>query len=162
MQILIIGGFLVAAIINFLPVMGVIGAPQLERMYGVAVQGPDLAVLMRHRAILFGIVGALLAAAAFVPSLRWTAFFAGMLSMVSFLVFQALEGGTNAELGSGGAGGLCWDSRPHRRRCRGLDADRLGVAPCMCPSISVRRMRRRSLTSYAAIRSVRWSQPICR
>ncbi len=99
MQILIIGGFLVAAIINFLPVMGVIGAPQLERMYGVAVQGPDLAVLMRHRAILFGIVGALLAAAAFVPSLRWTAFFAGMLSMVSFLVFQALEGGTNAELG---------------------------------------------------------------
>eukprot|EP00435_Cladocopium_sp_Y103_P078775 s1_g2514.t1 len=99
MQILIIGGFLVAAIINFLPVMGVIGAPQLERMYGVAFEGPDLAVLMRHRAILFGIVGALLAAAAFVPSLRWTAFFAGMLSMVSFLVFQALEGGTNAELG---------------------------------------------------------------
>ncbi len=99
MQIIIIGGFLVAALINFLPVMGVISAPQLERMYGVAVQGPDLAVLMRHRALLFGIVGALLAAAAFVPSLRWTAFFAGMLSMVGFLVFQALEGGTNAELG---------------------------------------------------------------
>ncbi len=99
MQILIIGGFLVAALINFLPVMGVIGAPQLERMYGIAFEGPDLAVLMRHRALLFGIIGALLVAAAFVPSLRWTAFFAGMVSMVSFLVFQALEGGTNVELG---------------------------------------------------------------
>lgn len=99
MQILIIGGFLVAALINLLPVMGIVGAPQLERMYGVAIEGSDLAVLMRHRAILFGIVGALLAAAAFVPSFRWAAFFAGMLSMVSFLVFQALEGETNAELG---------------------------------------------------------------
>lgn len=98
MQIFIIGGFLVAAIINLLPVMGVMGVPQLERMYGVALEGPDIAVLMRHRAILFGIVGALLAAA-FVPSFRWAAFFAGMLSMVSFLVFQALEGETNVELG---------------------------------------------------------------
>lgn len=99
MQILIIGGFLLAALINLLPVMGIVGAPQLERMYGVAIEGNDLAVLMRHRAILFGIVGALLAAAAFVPSFRWAAFFAGMLSMVSFLVVQALEGETNAALG---------------------------------------------------------------
>jgi hypothetical protein len=99
MQILIMGGFLVAAIINLLPLMGVVGVPQLERMYGVAIEGNDLAVLMRHRAILFGVVGALLATAAFVPSFRWAAIFAGMLSMVSFLVFQALEGQTNAELG---------------------------------------------------------------
>jgi hypothetical protein len=98
-QILIIGGFLVAAIINLLPLMGVMGAPQLERMYGVSIEGADMAVLMRHRAILFGVVGALLGAAAFMPSLRLAAFLAGMLSMVSFLVFQALEGETNAALG---------------------------------------------------------------
>jgi len=99
MQILIMGGFLVAAVINLLPVMGVMGVPQLERMYGVTLEGPDIAILMRHRAILFGVVGALLTAAAFMTSFRWAAFFAGMLSMVSFLVFQALEGQTNAELG---------------------------------------------------------------
>ncbi len=99
MQIILIGGFLVAAIINLLPLMGVMGAPQLERMYGVSIEGADMAVLMRHRAILFGVVGALLAAAAFMPSLRLVAFLAGMLSMVSFLVFQALEGKTNAALG---------------------------------------------------------------
>lgn len=99
MQILIMGGFLVAALINLLPVMGVMGAPHLERLYGVTIESSDMAVLMRHRAILFGIVGALLASAAFVPSFRWAGFSAGMLSMVSFLVFQALEGETNAELG---------------------------------------------------------------
>ncbi len=99
MQYIIAGGFLVAALINLLPVMGVIGAPQLERMYGVSIDGADMAVLMRHRAILFGVVGALLAGAAFLPSLRFAAFLAGMLSMVSFLVFQALEGDTNAALG---------------------------------------------------------------
>ncbi len=99
MQVLIIGGFLIAAIINFLPVMGIAGAPQLERMYEVSIEGSDMAVLMRHRAILFGVVGALLATAAFVPSFRFAAFLAGMVSMVSFLVFQALEGDTNAALG---------------------------------------------------------------
>lgn len=99
MQFIIIGGFVIAAIINLLPLMGVMGTPQLERMYGVSILGADMAVLMRHRAILFGVVGALLAAAAVMPSLRLTAFLAGMLSMVSFLVFQALEGQTNEALG---------------------------------------------------------------
>jgi hypothetical protein len=97
-QIIIVGGFIVAAIINLLPLMGVMGVPQLERTYGVQVEGPDMAVLLRHRAVLFGIVGGLLVAAAFLPSLRVTAFAAGMVSMVSFLIFRALEGGGNEAL----------------------------------------------------------------
>ncbi|MBL4864111.1 MAG: hypothetical protein JKY63_04370 [Rhodobiaceae bacterium] len=98
MQFLIIGGFLVAAVINLLPVIGIMGVPQLEKAYGVQLSGADLAILLRHRAVLFGIVGGLLATAAFMPSLRVVAFSAGMLSMVSFLIFQALEGGGNAAL----------------------------------------------------------------
>lgn len=98
MQYIVIAGFLLAALINLAPVGGVIGAAQLDRAYGVSVQGGDMAVLLRHRAILFGIVGGLLAAAAFVPSLRLTAFVAGMVSMVSFLVIRVLEGETNAAL----------------------------------------------------------------
>ena len=97
-QIIVVGGFIIAAIINLLPLMGVIGAPQLEKMYGVSVQGSDMAVLLRHRAVLFGIVGGLLMAAAFVPSLRVTAFVAGMISMISFLVFRVLEGDGNEAL----------------------------------------------------------------
>ena len=98
MQYIIVAGFLLAALINLAPVSGVVGATQLERAYGVSVQGTDMAVLLRHRALLFGIVGGLLAAAAFVPSLRLTAFVAGMVSMASFLVIRMLEGETNAAL----------------------------------------------------------------
>ncbi|PCJ72001.1 MAG: phosphopantetheine adenylyltransferase [Rhodobiaceae bacterium] len=98
MHYIIIGGFLIAALINLLPVFGIMGVPQLEKAYGVSLPGPDLAILMRHRALLFGIVGGLLAAAAFMPSLRVAAFSAGMLSMVSFVILQALEGGSNAAL----------------------------------------------------------------
>ncbi len=98
MQYIVIAGFFLAALINLAPVGGVIGAAQLERAYGVSVQGTDMAVLLRHRAVLFGIVGGLLAAAAFMPSLRLTAFVAGMVSMVSFLVIRMLEGETNAAL----------------------------------------------------------------
>ncbi len=98
MHYIIIGGFLVAALINLLPVAGIMSAPQLEKTYGVHLSGADLAILMRHRAVLFGVVGGLLAAAAFMPSLRIVAFSAGMLSMVSFLIFQALEGGGNGAL----------------------------------------------------------------
>jgi len=98
MHYIIIGGFLIAALINLLPVTGIIGAAQLEKAYGVQLSGADLAILLRHRAVLFGIVGGLLATAAFMPSLRVVAFSAGMLSMVSFLIFQALEGGGNGAL----------------------------------------------------------------
>jgi len=97
-QIIIVGGFIVAAIINLLPLSGLIGAPPLEKAYGVSVQGPDMAVLLRHRAVLFGVVGGLLLAGAFVPSLRAIGFAAGMVSMVSFLIFRALEGDGNEAL----------------------------------------------------------------
>ena len=36
MKNLIMGGFLVAAIINLLPVVGVVGVPRRERMHGSA------------------------------------------------------------------------------------------------------------------------------
>ena len=97
-QIIIVGGFIVAAIINLLPLSGLIGAAPLEKAYGVSVQGPDMAVLLRHRAVLFGVVGGLLLAGAFVPSLRAIGFAAGMVSMVSFLIFRALEGDGNEAL----------------------------------------------------------------
>jgi len=53
---------------------------------------------LRHRAVLFGVVGGLLLAGAFVPSLRAIGFAAGMVSMVSFLIFRALEGDGNEAL----------------------------------------------------------------
>ena len=53
---------------------------------------------MRHRAALFGIVGALLVASAFHGPLRPPAFAAGLVSMLSFVLVAYLAGGYNAEL----------------------------------------------------------------
>jgi hypothetical protein len=56
---------------------------------------PNLVLLMRHRAVLFGIVGILLATSAFVPALRTTALLVGAASALSFLVLAWSTSGLN-------------------------------------------------------------------
>ena len=73
--------YLVAALINLAPVSGVFGAARLEALYGLPFADPNLLVLMRHRAVLFGIVGVLLAVAAFVPGISTIAAVARLLSL---------------------------------------------------------------------------------
>jgi len=89
---------LLVAVIHLLPVAGVLGADQLARLYGVPVSGPDLAILMRHRAVLFGLLGVLLAVAAFVPALQVAALAAGFVSVGSFLLLAWFTGGYNAQI----------------------------------------------------------------
>ena len=60
--------------------------------------GANLEILMRHRAVLFGIVGGLLLVAAFHPPLRTLGYAAGFTSMLSFLLVAWLVGGYNAEI----------------------------------------------------------------
>src|SRR5688572_16050604 len=90
--------FVVVAIINLLPIAGVTSGGRLESMYSVAIPSPDLVVMMRHRAVLLAIVGALLLAAAVHPSLRAAAACAGFASMVSFLLLVAGESAANDAL----------------------------------------------------------------
>jgi hypothetical protein len=90
---------ILVAFIHLLPVVGVLGSDQLRALYGIAVDGPDLAILMRHRAVLFGIVGALLVAGAVRASLRTTALAAGLVSVASFLLLALSTGRYNAPLG---------------------------------------------------------------
>ena len=78
--------FVVAAVINLVPVVGVSSAGRLEAMYRVALPSADLVLLMRHRAVLFAIVGGLLLAAAWRRELRSAAIVAGLASMLSFVV----------------------------------------------------------------------------
>lgn len=90
--------YLIVGLGNLLPVTGVLSAVRLEALYGVAIGDPNLLVLMRHRAVLFGIVGALLVAAAFRPVWRAAALAAGWVSMLSFVALAWLVGDVNAEL----------------------------------------------------------------
>jgi hypothetical protein len=67
--------------------------------YGVAIDDPNLAILLRHRAVLFAIVGGLLAFAVLHPPLRPVALAAGLVSMLSFVAVAYAVGGYNAQLG---------------------------------------------------------------
>lgn len=98
MQMLGKGLMILAGAINLLPVFGMLSAARVQRLYDVAFAGPDVAILLRHRALLFGIVGALLIAGALRTELRLAAVLAGLASMAGFLVFAALEGGYNEAL----------------------------------------------------------------
>jgi hypothetical protein len=86
MKQLAVAAFLLAGLINVFPLIGVLGAVQLESLYGMDFEGADLRLLMRHRAVLFGLVGGLLLLAAFKPWLRLVASVLGLLSMASFMV----------------------------------------------------------------------------
>jgi hypothetical protein len=85
MRYLIAASLLVASFIHWIPLSGLLGSERLASMYGVTIVDPTLVMLMRHRAVLFGIVGALLLLAAFRPALQPAAFVVGLVSIVSFL-----------------------------------------------------------------------------
>jgi hypothetical protein len=88
-----------AGIIHLLPITGVLGGDRLTRLYGVVVDDPNLRILLQHRAVLFGLLGALLIAAALRPELRTVALMGGLVSAVSFLVIAWGVGGYNPQVG---------------------------------------------------------------
>jgi hypothetical protein len=95
MRAIVTGLFLLTALVNLLPVVGVLSTSRLEGLYGLVVQDPNLAILLRHRAVLFAIVAGLLGLAAFHPPLRALAISAGLISMLSFVAIAGLVGEYN-------------------------------------------------------------------
>lgn len=71
------------------------GVERLASLYGLRFEDPSLAILMRHRAVLFCLLGLFLISAAFRPSLQPLAFVAGFVSVVSFLALAYSVGGYN-------------------------------------------------------------------
>lgn len=90
---------LVASIIHLLPLSGVLGSERLAALYGIPFDEPNLEIVMRHRAVLFGLLGAFLFYAAFQPAVQLLAFIAGFVSVVSFLWLAWSIGGYNARIG---------------------------------------------------------------
>lgn len=82
-------------VIHILPVSGVLGAERLAALYGVTLGEPNIEILMRHRAVLFGLLGLFLLYAAFQPSLQALAIVAGLVSVVSFMAIAWSVGGYN-------------------------------------------------------------------
>jgi hypothetical protein len=99
MKYVVAASLLVVGVIHLLPLAGVLGADRVALLYNVSIQDPNLAILMRHRAVLFGLLGAFLVAAAFLPALQTAALIAGFVSVVSFLALAWTTGGYNAAIG---------------------------------------------------------------
>lgn len=89
MRYLLMAALLLVGIIHLLPLSGVLGTAQLQTLYGIVVSDPDTTLLLRHRAVLFGVLGVWCVAAAFVPALRIAALLAASASVLSFLVLAA-------------------------------------------------------------------------
>ncbi len=98
MEKIITALLVLVGIIHLLPASGVLGAERLNGLYGVSLDDSNLVILMRHRAVLFGLLGLFLIYAAFKPSLQPLAFLAGFVSVISFLAIALSVGGYNSAI----------------------------------------------------------------
>ncbi len=89
---------IIVGLINFLPVMGVISAMRLEEAYSIELASNDLIILMRHRALLFGLVGGFIIYSAFKPIYRSAAMLFAGVSMVGFVALAHLTGNFNENI----------------------------------------------------------------
>jgi hypothetical protein len=77
MRYLVSAMLAIVAIIHLLPLSGVLSSERLSSLYGLSFDEPNLAILMRHRAVLFGLLGSFMLFAAFRPSLQAAALVVG-------------------------------------------------------------------------------------
>lgn len=98
MKYLISATLIVAGVIHILPLVGVLGSERLTTLYGLPFDEPNLAILMRHRAVLLGLLGSLFVVSAFVRTLQPTAFVLGLITVVSFLLLAWLTGSYNVQV----------------------------------------------------------------
>ena len=81
---------LAASFIHLVPAIGMASAARLTALYGVRPADATTVLLLRHRAVMFAVLGIGFAAAAFVPMLRVPA---AILALVTMLAFVWLAGG---------------------------------------------------------------------
>lgn len=68
-------------------------------LYGADISDPNLLILMRHRAVLFGVLGAFMVFAAFARQYHSVALILGTVSVVSFLWVAYTTGACNPQVG---------------------------------------------------------------
>lgn len=90
---------IIVGIIHVLPLVGVIGADKIQALYGIHVQDPNVEILMRHRAILFGFLGLFIGYSAFQPRLQVLALICGFISAGTFVGIAWSTGGYNDSIG---------------------------------------------------------------
>ena len=83
---------ILVGLINFYPLVGVVSAGMLSNLYNIDVPSNDINILLRHRAIFFGLLGAFIIYSAFEPELQSAAVIIGLISMLSFVALAFVVG----------------------------------------------------------------------
>lgn len=99
MKYLVSAMLFLVGVIHLLPLIGVLGSERLASLYGLQFNEPNLEILMRHRAALFGLLGAFMVFAAFKPAYQTVAFIGGFVSVASFLYLAWAVGNYNEQVG---------------------------------------------------------------
>ena len=95
---IIMVSLLVVALIHILPVQGFLSADRIAVLYEIEIDDPNLEILMRHRAIMFGTLSVFLVYAAFNPLLQPIAFVMAFISVLAFLYLFLDVGHYNAAI----------------------------------------------------------------
>ncbi|HAS43410.1 MAG TPA: hypothetical protein DCS93_23220 [Microscillaceae bacterium] len=80
-----------AGVINFAPALIVFFPKTIAQSYGIQLTEANLELLMRHRGILFGLVGGLMIYAAIFKKYENLAVFLGTISMGAFIMLYILS-----------------------------------------------------------------------
>jgi len=84
--------------INLLPMIVFFDATKTAKLYGLPIEGESLAILMRHRAVLLGLVGLALIAAAVKPEFRILAIALALISKFTFIFLTFTHSNYSAEV----------------------------------------------------------------
>ena len=88
----------IVAIIHLMPLVGAISRQRINSGYGIDTTDSNIAILMRHRAVLFGLLGTFLLCAAWLPSYQGLGLLVGFISVISFLLIAWAEGGVSPQV----------------------------------------------------------------
>jgi len=89
----------IAGVINLLPSVLAFLPDKISKSYGIEIPNENYELLLRHRAILFGIIGGLMIYSAVAKKHYEVSTVIGLISMISFIVlFFQIGGDINSDL----------------------------------------------------------------
>ena len=91
---------LITGVVHLLPFSLAFFTNRISNSYGVSISDPNMLLLLRHRAFLFGIIGFGLIFSAIKKKYYLAASVVGLVSMISFICLYYWIGDINAQLQS--------------------------------------------------------------
>jgi len=89
----------IAGVINFVPSILAFFPDKISSSYGVDISNTNYELLLRHRAVMFGIIGGIMIYSALTKRNYSMAIVIGLISMVSFFIlYKFQQGEINPEL----------------------------------------------------------------